>query len=376
MRNSSPFFLIIFCFLFNACQGHPLKEVEVMAYNVENLFDVNHDENKNDWEYLPKNFSGKIENCKKIRSRRYRKKCLKSDWTSERLNLKFSQIKRVVSSKETKKPEILALVEIENEEVVELLAKELGYTDWFTSESPDRRGVDLAILYNESYSLKKLRSLEHTLVGPYFKKRPTRNILEGQFLINGKHKLTVFVNHWPSQGNPTEARIVAAKKLKKLIEERLENNKEEGILAVGDFNILPHENPHPINNVLLKVKGLYDVHKLFMDDPSIPGKEKSKVPLGTYFYPPKKSWNRFDRIFANDFLVKSKDGPGLKLKSTAYKIYNPSFITTTYHYKKNRRNSLPLKIKGIPYRYNFLAKNAKTAGFSDHFPVLIKLKVD
>ena len=70
-----------------------------------------------------------------------------------------------------------------------------------------------------------------------------------------------------------------------------------------------------------------------MDDPSIPGKEKSKVPLGTYFYPPKKTWNRFDRIFVNDFLVKSKQGPGLKLQSTAYKIYNPSFITPTYHYK-------------------------------------------
>ena len=66
MKNSSPFLFLIFCFLFNACQGHPLKEVEVMAYNVENLFDINHDENKNDWEYLPKDFSGKIENLEKV----------------------------------------------------------------------------------------------------------------------------------------------------------------------------------------------------------------------------------------------------------------------------------------------------------------------
>ena len=376
--NKSPSFLFFFIlfFLFNSCQGHSLREVEVMTYNIENLFDLEHDIGKRDWEYLPKEFLGKKENCQKIRSRRYRKKCLESDWTLERLNLKLSQIKKVFFSKKKKRPEILALVEIENDRVIKLLAKELGYSDWIVSRSPDKRGVDVALLYNESQAFKKLRSREHILKGSYFKKRPTRNILEGQFLINGKYKLLVFVNHWPSQANPTGSRLKAAELLKDIIEKRQKEEANQGILAVGDFNILDYENPNPIKNILFKIKGFQDVHKIFMKDPSISQKEKNKMPLGTYFYPPKREWNRFDRIFVNKFLTNFRRKKGLKLNSSTYEIYNPSFLTTTYYYKKGQENKFSLDVKGIPYRYNFLANRSNKAGFSDHFPVLVKLRVD
>ena len=95
---------------------------------------------------------------------------------------------------------------------------------------------------------------------------------------------------------------MVAKKLKELIEKRLKEVPGMGILAVGDFNTLPYENPHPVKNILLSLNSMHDVHELFMNDSSISQKEKNKLPLGTYFYPPKREWNRFDRVFVNSSL--------------------------------------------------------------------------
>ena len=181
------------------------------------------------------------------------------------------------------------LQEVENENVIKLLAKELGYSDMIVSQSPDKRGIDLAILFSESSSLKKVGVFEHELKGGYFKRRPSRNILEGHFLINGKYDLSIYVNHSPSQGNPTQARILAAKKLKSLVEKRQKNKPKGAILAVGDFNILPYENPHPVKNIFLSLNSMKDVHELFMNNSSISQKEKNKVPLWDLLYPPKGS---------------------------------------------------------------------------------------
>ena len=368
--------LSISLLVFSSCQGHSLSHIGVMTYNVENLFDSKHDEGKRDWEYLPKEFVGKEKECKKIRKKRYRNNCLNSDWTPKRLQLKLSQIKKVIASKGSEKPTFLALQEVENENVIRLLANELGYSSWIVSQSPDRRGIDLAILYTESSSLKKIRFFEHELKDGYFKKRPSRNILEGHFLINGKYELTIYVNHWPSQGNPTRARISAAEKLKSLIENRIKEKPTGAILAVGDFNILPYENPHPVKKVFLASNSMQDVHELFMNDSSISQKEKDRTPIGTYFYPPKREWNRFDRIFVNNGLIgKENKKKGLFLDLTEYRIYNPEFITTSLKLRKKFSGDGSSVVKGVPFRYNFLADKSDKAGFSDHFPVFVKLRI-
>ena len=373
---SSLMILSISLLVFSSCQGHSLSHIGVMTYNVENLFDSEHDEGKRDWEYLPKEFVGKEKECKKIRKKRYRNNCLNSDWTPKRLQLKLSQIKKVIASKGSEKPAFLALQEVENENVIRLLANELGYSSWVVSQSPDRRGIDLAILYTESSSLKKIGFFEHELKDGYFKKRPSRNILEGHFLINGKYELAIYVNHWPSQGNPTRARISAAEKLKSLIENRIKEKPTGAILAVGDFNILPYENPHPVNKVFLASNSMQDVHELFMNDPSISQKEKNRTPIGTYFYPPKREWNRFDRIFVNNGLIgKENKKKGLFLDLTEYRIYNPDFITTSLKLRKKFSGDGSSVVKGVPFRYNFLADKSDKAGFSDHFPVFVKLRI-
>ncbi|MDO9181524.1 MAG: hypothetical protein Q7U04_03905, partial [Bacteriovorax sp.] len=166
------------------------KNLQFMSYNVENLFDTKHDVinhmDKLDWTFLPKGSPGKKEACLGEKNKHHQKECLATDWTEEKLQLKLSQIKEVVTS-ERSLPDFLGLVEVENEKVVGQLAKKLGYENFEITQSPDKRGIDVALLYRKSKDIKKIAKIEHDVPVDY----PTRNILEVQFLIAQKYPLTI-----------------------------------------------------------------------------------------------------------------------------------------------------------------------------------------
>ena len=339
-----------------------MERFSVLSYNVENLFDTEKDAGKNDWTFLPSDFKGKKEECDKIGYWRYKEACHKIDWTERLFKLKLNQIKRYVESIKVK-PTFIGLSEVENEKAVAELAKTLGYSGHKITSSPDRRGIDVALLFNETKDLKFVAMKEHVLKGKYFKKKPTRNILEVQFKLNKKEKLTLFVNHWPSLGNPTSTRIIAANALKQRM--LLLNRKGHYIISLGDFNTIPENNPRPFEDVLLKKSGFADLHELFIKDRSIDKKLKKAMPLGTYFYPPKMSWNMLDRIFINKRL---NDGKGLDVDRSSFVIHTPSFSMTDHRYDKGHaKGSI---VKGTPFGYDHSAANTWKAGYSDHFGVL------
>lgn len=339
-----------------------LDKFTVLSYNVENFFDNKKDTGKNDWTFLPRNFTGKKTECNKIGYWRYKEACHKTDWTQQKIKIKLGQIKKYVESLPNK-PSFIGLSEIENEVVVSLIAKTLGYTQFVVSKSPDRRGIDVALLYNESTDIKLVSQKEHTLKDKYFLKKPTRNILEVSFLINKKDKLTLFVNHWPSLGNPTSTRIVAAKALKSRMQSL--NKKGHYLIALGDFNTIPENNPRPFEDIVLKGTGFSDIHDLFMKDRNISKELKKEMPLGSYFYAPKMSWNRLDRIIINKRL---NDGKKLDLVRKSYSIHNPGFSTSEHRYTKGAlKGSI---VKGIPAAYDHQANSNRKAGFSDHFGIV------
>ncbi len=340
-----------------------LSKFTVLSYNVENLFDTKKDEGKNDWTFLPSNFKGKKEECNKIGYWRYKEACHKINWTESALKLKIKQIKKYVESIQPK-PQFIGLSEIENEQVVKMLATELGYSGYQVSNSPDKRGIDVALLYNETEGLKFTKKREITLKDKYFKKKPTRNILEVEFNLVKKDKLTIFVNHWPSLGNPTSTRIVAAKALKKRM---LKLNKTKGhyLIALGDFNTIPENNPRPFEDVLLHNSAIFDIGELFMNDKKIDRSLKKAMPLGTYFYAPKMTWNMLDRIFVNRRL---NDGKGLDLVRSSYRIHAPRFSRSEHRYEKGHmKGSI---VTGIPFSYDHSEKSARKVGFSDHFGIV------
>lgn len=362
--------VLVFSLLFSSAFAASKRRFQIMSYNVENLFDTEKDEGKNDWTFLPKDFKGKAAECAKIKKRGYRRDCEEIDWTEEALNLKLSQIKKVVDENPYGRPEILGLVEIENGNVVGKLAKKLGYKKFAVTNSPDKRGVDVALLYKESSKKLKFLNFKEYVVPDL--SRPTRNILEVNFLVRGKHKLTVFVNHWPSQGGPPEARCSAAKVLKKRIDELLKKDPKHLVVAIGDFNTVEGDVPNPFHNHLLVDGKMKDVRWFLEDDRSVGYDIKNRLAPGSYFYKHGMKWNDLDHIFVSTNLIMGKKRE-VKVLHDTFNILAPDFATTEYSYDQ-RYYLNGAKAEKVPFRYNHKTTKRSKAGYSDHFPVTVEFK--
>lgn len=359
---------ILFFLIFSVTVHAKINEIELMTYNVENLFDTSKDEGKDDWTFLPNKTQGKKEQCQKIKNDKYKKECLGTDWNDKKLELKMNQIKRVVTRGKNKLPHLLALQEVENESVVSMLAKKLGFARSITTNGPDERGVDVALLVNESEDLKVVGFKEHIVSGETLKNKPTRPILEVELSLEDQ-KLFVFVNHWPSQSNPSLSRVEAAKTVMNRIAQIQKDNSNALIVVTGDFNTLDSDFPHPFKTVLQEGGVLDNVNEMFMNDRSIEWKIKENMPLGTYFYYPKMQWNMLDYVFVSKNLF---DKAGWDVDLNSFQIYAPAFATDSKIYKKGHvKHSV---VAGAPKGYEHNARTAEKAGFSDHFPVLIKIK--
>lgn len=335
------------------------KEIKIMSYNAENLFDNEHDDGKNDYEFLPKSHPKKTV-CNDQTNPTRRRYCLDTDWTPAKLKIKLAQLRRAIEASGTL-PDVLGLTEVENAKVTALLAKELGYDGFYITESPDARGIDNVILYKKT-KLEPIGFKEVELKNPM---SPTRNLSVAHFRFKKGfgHKgiLAVYPNHWPSQASPAKARLIAAEQLLRFAEENSRSFKGDAYYTVliGDFNVIDADHPNPINDVILdKRTGLSDVNAL-SDASANP--MKGKMPPASYFYAARKDWNHLDRIFVSSNL---HDGDGLDVDATSFRIHAPSFLT-----KKNDRG------EAIPFRYNHRADNPAWAGFSDHFALVVNLKL-
>jgi endonuclease/exonuclease/phosphatase family metal-dependent hydrolase len=350
------------------------KKIRLMSYNVENLFDTEHDEGKNDWTFIPKSHPGKFKGCE-LAQGFYREQCFNTDWTEDRLKVKLQQIKFVIEKTGPELPDIVALSEVENEKVVRKLADVAGYKEIIVTDSPDERGIDEAIMYNPSPNFKYLKHLSHPIDPKLIGNKPTRDVLEVQFQINNE-KLALLVNHWPSQAAPTQVRI----KVAEIVAQRVKELKKQGfiVIATGDFNVDDvgdQPSPflafgNPLDNPLL-----VDIDALARKKSS----KKSSLLLGTYFYgnpgsensPPAMKWNALDRFFVSPELL--NDGGELKVELTSYRIFSVPEMETTYEYTKGPYSGT--KVQRAPLSYDHNAKDPAKAGFSDHFPILLDIKL-
>lgn len=338
--------------------------LQVMSYNVENLFDAKHDivngKDKDDWAFLPKDNPLKKEACNKETSKNRRKECQETNWTDEKVEVKISQIVDVIKAADSNLPDFLGLVEVENKEVVSRLAKKLGYETFEITEGPDQRGINVALLFKENKSIKKVARVEHIVPVEH----PTRNILEVEFLINDKFPMTLFVNHWPSLHNPDSWRVKAAEVLVARVKEILLKNPNQAILAMGDFNTIDDNDPHPFKTVLYKENLFSDVAPLL--DEAL----KKKNPPGTYYFPPKDQWNDLDHFFMNTVL---HDGKDLELNTKSFEIFSPTFMQKELKKKVKIGDEKSIKIVMAPRMFEPDALTKDAMGFSDHYPILIKL---
>jgi exonuclease III len=389
----------------NACEFEQVKEIEhhqleIMSYNVENLFDTLHDEGRNDWTFTPGHPEYKEYECMlSTTNPYYLHECLNTNWDKDHLDFKLGQIERVIREGRTSLPDVLALVEVENGrgEVIKQLAERLGYTDSHIATTDDKRGVATAVLYNRSNpkfdSSFEFKFFEIEHPNP---RMNTRRVLEVQFapitVTNNsldQNVVSLYINHWPSQGKRTPERLSIATEVMKSVNERMNANPNHHIIVTGDFNTIDEETPHPIRSVLLtgndvldgegKVVGnndLVDVYSRLTYD------QQAMLPLGSYFYYRfgNMQWNQLDNFFVSQNLInmsfKQDITDGLSIYKSSYEIMNPCFMTRDHVYNEEQYPNFGSTILGTPKDYDTtLDVNDPNQGFSDHFPIVLRLKL-
>ncbi len=372
------------------------SEIKLMQYNVENLFDAVHDPGKEDYEFLPLTDPEKRE-CARVANPNFRRSCERTDWTDAKFQMKLNQIKRAVATQGTL-PDVLALEEVENPGVVQRLASVLGYSNFVVGDSRDLRGIRVALMWRpQRLTYLSQRSIVVGPNNPDLQARPTRDILAVYFAPvevrsarplpgdkrsildepvaptpQGNSIVAVYVNHWPSQGNPSPKRILAAEALKGAInEDVVRYGADLHVLALGDFNTIPSDSPHPFSsvlqnrtwrNALLDAQTLYETTGHARDSQQM----LRRMAPGTYFFKRDFNWNRLDRIFVSSNLT---DGQGLELVSDSFRVVSPDLISTP------ARSAAGCPEFLVPKSYDHNADNPEQAGFSDHYPVVVKVRL-
>ncbi len=194
----------------------------VMFYNVENLFDVQDDSLTRDDDFLP-------DGLNRWSYSRYKKKC--------------SSITRVIlSANGWNHPPLVGLCEVENATVLKQLIYgnglgNVGY-DFIHFDSPDFRGIDVALLYNR-YLVKILEKRAVPLSSAKLD-LVTRDALYVKMIYAGEDTLHIVVNHWPSKRGGEKSseskRAYAAATVRALCDSIRINHPEAQIILMGDFN--------------------------------------------------------------------------------------------------------------------------------------------
>lgn len=320
------------------------KTVTIMNYNVENLFDTVHDEGKTDYTYLPydvKKKSPKIQKyCLSLSKKSWRNQCLYTDWNKSVLKSKLKNIAKVLNSYKGG-ADIIVLQEVENKNVLKMLVRELGankYRYYSLLEGPDSRGIDNGVISKYPIKSSKLHKVD---LRPS-SNRPTRDILETRIDVDGK-EISLFANHWPSQGGPSILRELAAKSLIKVSK----NSKSDLTIALGDFNTLKADRPHGIKNHILKY--YYDAHVEALN-------QGARLRDGSHWY--KGEWSRLDRLFV---LKTSK----VNFDFRGFDIHSKNYMFKDLEWTDYNTGEVTI-YKNVPYRFD----EKEMDGFSDHLPLV------
>lgn len=323
---------------------HPAPKdnsLTVAFYNLENLFDTKDDPKTNDEEFLPE---GSYE------------------WTEARYLQKLEQMAKVIQYLgDDDGPEILGVCEIENRAVLEDLVatkalKKRGY-GIAHSESPDQRGIDVALLYKEKRFMP-LYQKAYNVPFPENEDIKTRDILLVKGILDKKIDVTFVVNHWPSRRGGDESnwkRERAAQVLRHVLDSIITLDPYANIVMMGDFNDGPLDLS--MNKVLMaaqdSIGALSTMAYNCMAD-------LKKAGRGTLKY--KGEWNLFDQIVVSAPMIHPL-GSMRYVKGSA-NIYNPEWMAQTEETGD---------WKDAPRRTYIGRKYVGDVGFSDHFPVYISL---
>lgn len=334
----------------------------VAFYNFENLFDTINDPVTNDEEWTPAGLQR---------------------WTSKKYHQKLENLARILSeigsSENPDSPTFIGGSEIENRGVLEdlikqpkLINKDYGIIHF---DSPDKRGIDVALLYQK----KQFQPTSFSNIPLYVYRDDTKSkevtkmefdektddILQisiqnhriytrDQLLVTGfldGEEINIIVNHWPSRSGGEKKtspyREAAGVLNRKIIDSLQRINPNAKVITLGDLNDGPYNRSVKIALGAKAKKA--DVRPLGLFNPF---EEMAKKGMGTIAF--RDAWDIFDQIMVSESLLKLDKASFSYWKAG---IYNKPFLIQTSG-----------QYKGYPLRHS-----PTEIGFSDHFPVYIYL---
>ncbi len=316
------------------------RDMRIMFYNVENLFDTENDSLTNDDEFTKEG---------------------EKRWNSTKYYDKLTKIAKVIIAiGEWSSPDIVGVCEIENRHVLEGLThfsplKNIKYKI-IHQDSPDKRGIDVALLYRP----EKFEPIDFQAIEIQFPNAPehkTRDILHVTGIANNKDTLNIFVNHWPSrwggQLESEENRMFVASILRQKIDSIFTNDKTPNILIIGDLNDYP-ENKSLIE--ILKTKHDY-LEKNTKELYNLSWYLQEEKNLGTHKY--NGEWGVLDQIIVSGDFLQSNNS--FQTSSENAHVFNADFLLED---DKNFTGKKPFRTYN-GYKYN--------GGFADHLPVFLDL---
>ena len=286
--------------------------------NCENLFDIHHDEGKQDVEFTPEG------------TRR---------WTRTRYWRKLNAIGQEILSCSEELPTLVALIEVENDSAVHdltrrSLLRNAGY-EYLMTSSPDVRGLDVALLYQPT----RFRPVcyECLTVPPLEGMRPTRDILYVQGETQRGDTLHLFIVHAPSRyGGELETRPYRLQ-VTNVLTTALDTLITKNVLVAGDFNDYA-DNP---SLTALEEAGLLNV--------SAKATGAAGRAEGTYRY--RGEWHSLDHILLSPTLsermdsIYINDATFLLEPDSTYGGWKPRRTFNGYHYQRGFSDHLPLVLR-------------------------------
>ena len=318
------------------------KQYSFVFYNVENLYDTLKSPGVLDDEFLP---------------------TAPKKWNSAKYWEKIDHVSEVfygIATTAKAFPTIIGLSEIENRNVLEDLVAnaKMAKANYQIAhfDSPDARGVDVALLYRPDQFKYEGSEPIKTIV-PSLQNFRTRDILLVWGTIENE-AFSIFVCHWPSRRGGSQSseylRMGAAQTVRSAIDSVLQLRPDSKIIVMGDLN------DDPVDKSIYEVLGAKGKEKEVTADYALfnPFYEMFKKGFGTLAY--NDAWNIFDNIIVSGRLLY---GEGLRLqKPDGSKYYGNIFNKSFLLQKSGQFKNYPLRT---------YVGDTYMGGYSDHFPVFI-----
>ena len=279
----------------------------IISYNVENLFDYEHDTLKNDSSFLPDGMH---------------------HWTYHRYQTKLDRIAQViVNISGWESAALVGLCEVENARCLRDLCYRLRrfHYKYIHYESADKRGIDVALLYDST----KVKVLKSKPLRVPLKNDATRDILYIEALLTPNDTLHTMLCHLPSKlggAATTEWKRQAAKQvIQQQVDSILHVQPNAKIVVMGDMNNDPTNDLQHLNNLMIakKRQGTHKYQGIWSC-------------LDQFYVSHSLTNNVRATIFAPDWLLE---------EDTKYLDYQPKRTYVGYRYHNGYSDHLPIVLR-------------------------------